>query len=1107
MSDKKKRPGSSDDVSKRFDEIGERFKQDKAQVRSDIRRGGKPSAHGSDKSEAFSFADLKEDAKIGPGASAKDEKGASDRLSARRSKNGIPTSKKKKIRKRRKYRVARLVITALFALLVICIATAGIYAYVVIKNTPKYDPKDYESRLRVMSTLYDDAGNPMQNIYMEDGQRTLVKYEQLPENLVNSFIAIEDKTFWKHHGFNVIRMVGAVRDSIFKGGGISGTSTITQQLARNLWMSETVRQERTISRKIREAYYARELEKHLTKKEILAAYLNTISLGNHSYGVSAAAQAYFGKNVEDLDLLESAALAAMPASPGEYGMIVTVNAGEVAGDDPRIMLVGSQYVYLYNDTAESRIRLVLAQMLDQGLITQEEYDAALADNIRAHLHPQEIQMDGNSRYFINFAIDQIAGDLLETYPSLKDLDEARQMIYSGGLDIKTTYNARMQDIVSAEFANTANFPDITNIPKDRAGNIITESGQISLFNYNNMIQEDGWFILFGDEIAWNEAGDLVVMNGRRLAFYDTTSSAGEDISVELKDFWINNPDGPYIVRGGNVLIPTEYKSKDENGNLIIKKDLFEGSEAFVLGADGSVRISPTQISLRQAVIQPQGAFVILDNHTGAVKAMQGGRNITGSMGLNRATTPVQVGSSIKPISVYGPAIEMSANKEPVPNTDVKGYGTYWSPTSVIIDEKMSVPGKDDWPKNWYSGYRGAMTMRTALEQSVNTCAVKVQMLDGNAKSVAFMKKLGITTLIEESDTGTTDMAPAPLALGGLTNGISPLAMASAYSSFANGGVHVDYITYTSISDKAGNTVLEGIAEQSQAMDPGTAFIMNDMLTTAVTNGTLTAARISGVPVAGKSGTTEDQSDILFVGNTPKYAAALWIGSDIKLAMTQSSTSAVVLWQKIMSQCVSGEDQGAFPALPENVVKASVSGTTDYFFKDLVPEKLDMPLGDTEVDICLDTGLLATPWCPNHEVRTMPRSEAPEYHCNRHNLDPGAFPVAPGTTVEDYKPPEPDSDGDGYTDAEEVTAGSNPNNPASTPNDFDGDGFSNSAEIAAGSNPRDPTSTPDNVEPPVTPPPTDPETPPAQTTLTTSAAAMMSSLAAIVRTCAGFFLSV
>ena len=157
--------------------------------------------------------------------------------------------------------------------------------------------------------------------------RTLVEIDKVPEHTRYAFIALEDKTFEKHHGFNIIRIFGALKDAVFNGGHISGTSTITQQLSRNLYLSDEMF-DRNLSRKVREAYYAVILEKELTKDEILEAYLNTINFGCGN-GIQTAAQAYYSKDVEDLTIAESAALAALPQAPTTYALVVAVDASEI----------------------------------------------------------------------------------------------------------------------------------------------------------------------------------------------------------------------------------------------------------------------------------------------------------------------------------------------------------------------------------------------------------------------------------------------------------------------------------------------------------------------------------------------------------------------------------------------------------------------------------------------------------------------------------------------------------------------------------------------------------------------------------------------------------
>jgi len=963
----------------------------------------------------------------------------SSQRNSRNGRSGSGSRRRRKTKKRESL-AAKIVKWAVSVVVIIVIAAGiigGVYVYGIVKDTPRYDPNDIEATLKVMSTIYDDQGTPMKNIYLPDGQRTLATFDQFPDHLVNAIVAIEDKTFWTHKGFNIVRIFGAILESVRGGGDIAGTSTITQQLARNIWLFDE-RSDRTIDRKIREAVYARELETNLSKEEILTIYLNTIALGNHSYGIVAAAENYFGKRVEDLTLIESAALAALPKAPSQYAMIITVSPGEVSPDDPRILLTGTQYVYLYNDAIEPRIALVLSEMLSQGYITKDEYDAAKADNIRSHLVPKEIEASSNSDFFVSYAITQIADDLLKYDKTIASRDEAIQKIYSGGLDIYTTFNQRDQDIATEEFNDPANYPYTRLTQTDDWGNIVDENKNIVLYSYDNMFEthDDGstWFRLVSDgtkvpyawskgkieneerrDFAWQDDGSLLVFSGafKRLGIYNTDGAGGPEIVVEFKDFY-TKPEGVlYMTKGGQIPIPKDYKGMDSNGNLIISAKYFDSGDSIFTKDDatGDLLIDSSKFTLRQSVVQPQGAFALIEHHTGQLKAVIGGRDIEGQFQFDRSQSPRQPGSTIKPIAVYGPAIDMSANGERV-GGNIPTYGQYWSPASIIIDEQMTYKGKV-WPKNWYSGYKGPETMRYSIEQSINVNAVKTQLAIGDQRSVAFLQKLGISTLVLEQVNGSSDLAPGALALGGMTKGIKPFELASAYGSFANAGVHVSPIAYTLVKDKHGNVILDGTPTQEQVMDPGTAFIMNDMLTTTVQRGLATAAKVPGVTVAGKTGTTSDHYDAWFVGNTPKYAAVVWIGCDVQVELSEGSSAAAKLYSKVMTRITDGEDQGQFPPQPANVVSATVSSRssnpdnvktfTDYFIAGTVPDYVDM--GVEEVEICSDTGYLATPWCPHREIKsfsTLPQPEdsditteqAPTYYCYLHNLDPATYPPNP-----------------------------------------------------------------------------------------------------------------
>lgn len=212
--------------------------------------------------------------------------------------------------------VIQIVILVILAL----IMAVGIYVGIVLMSAPKIETSNIYDQLNQRSVMYDCNGKEIENLYMSDGNRTIVKYKDIPEDMVNAVVAIEDRKFWKHNGFNFTRMLGAIKDSVFGGGQISGTSTVTQQLARNVYLAD-IKSQRSLSRKITEAYYTIVLEKNLSKEQIMEAYLNTIYLGFNSYGIQAASQSYFSKNVQDMDILECASLAALPQSPDSYALI------------------------------------------------------------------------------------------------------------------------------------------------------------------------------------------------------------------------------------------------------------------------------------------------------------------------------------------------------------------------------------------------------------------------------------------------------------------------------------------------------------------------------------------------------------------------------------------------------------------------------------------------------------------------------------------------------------------------------------------------------------------------------------------------------------------
>lgn len=899
-----------------------------------------------------------------------------------------------------KKQLLKLIIAVILAFILI----VGIYAAIVIIKAPSIDTDDIYSILSESSVIYDDEGNAVDKIYSNEN-RTNIQYEDLPKNLVNSFIALEDKTFWDHHGFNFIRILGAIKDKIISGGSVSGTSTITQQLARNLFLKESMF-DHSMKRKIIEAYYTIILESKLSKEEIIEAYLNTIYLGYNCNGVQAASQAYFSKDVKDLTLEQCAALASLPQAPSQYELVEIVSSSTPISNQDNILKDTSTATYVLNDAGKSRRDTCLKLMLDQELISQDEYDAAIKVTLKEMLNPQYNNEQTTSSYFTDYVINQVIADLQKE--NNWDYNTAWEKVYKGGLKIYSTQDAKAQDVIETEFDNDANFPSPTGINYDGSGNIVNASGQIVLYDFKDYFNSEKAFTFGADEITSNDDGSFTIKAGKRLNIYETEVNGKKDYSIEFKSMYVFEDSKLYSISGGYVNIPQEYKSKDKNGNITVsskfKKDY---PEFFSISDDGTISLPSTSYTLRQKVIQPQSAMTIVDNATGEIKAMVGGRKTVGKQLYNRAINPRQPGSSIKPLAVYSAAIQQSAEEAAAGkkhtfknfNIDQQGanlWGDYLTASSIVIDEKTVINGSV-WPKNSSNSYSGTQTLRTALQQSINTCAVKILMQVGTDYSADLVEKYGISTLV--TDGSHNDMNAAALALGGMTKGVSTLEMASAYTVYPNNGTRKETTSYSKVVDQSGKTILtKEDGKESKVLDPGVAWIMGDLLRSVVTNGLGSPAAISGVQVGGKTGTTSDQYDIWFDGFTPSYSASLWVGNDINIELSGMSNYAARLWGRIMNQIPKAK-KGSYKGAPSNVVRSG----SEYYINGTQTGLVSKEGLSQEVTICKDSGYLATPDCPNQEKKTYitygdNAEKPPQYYCNQHNSDPIKYPIDPKQTL-------------------------------------------------------------------------------------------------------------
>jgi penicillin-binding protein 1A len=375
----------------------------------------------------------------------------------------------------------------------------------------------------------------------------------------------------------------------------------------------------------------------------------------------------------------------------------------------------------------------------------------------------------------------------------------------------------------------------------------------------------------------------------------------------------------------------------------------------------------------KGLVQPQAAVVVIDQHTGFIKSIVGGRDHTQRRQFNRATDAVrQPGSAFKPVIDYGPAIE-------------KGK----SPADVVDDAPTKFGSKEF--KNYDGQFHGIVTYRKAIINSYNIPAVKILKETGISKAIAFARKLGIKTLVNEQDENLS------VGLGGLTKGVKPLELAGAYGAFANNGVWVEPTAITRIEDRDGNIIDDFKPKKTIAMKQTTAYIMTDMMESAVKYGTGNAASLGGRPVAGKTGTTSDYKDAWFAGYTPELTAVVWMGHDEPTPMrgVTGGTYPARIWKAIMSKALKDKPVKDFDK-PDGIVSATVCSAsgdkpsdicpedalvTDIFAKGTVPSKIcDVHV---LIKVCAESDQLPTDKCPTVITKAFVKGKEPTQTCTLH----------------------------------------------------------------------------------------------------------------------------
>ncbi|SDK59478.1 transglycosylase domain-containing protein [Natronincola ferrireducens] len=360
----------------------------------------------------------------------------------------------------------KIILSIIITLLVIGFITAGAVVGIVagiIKDTEPIDASNIYDLLDESSFILDAEGQVLEKV-QANGYRDIVEYNQIPQHLIDAFIAIEDERFWTHNGLDFRRIFGAAWTNI-RTGSRQGASTINQQLAKNLYLTH----EQTYTRKIQDMYYAIQLEEQLSKQQILEAYLNTIYLGSGANGVQAAAQIYFSKDVSELTIAESAIIAGIARNPRRYSPILSLEKDQVDEDkhyvlddrDPLITII-------YQDSFQPRQRLVLNNMKRLGMINEDEYQKALDEDIKSNLKPNRMVAEEFSSYFGDLVKDDVIKAFMDNGYSR---EEASTLLSSGGLRIYSTMDSRIQKILDEEYAKQENFKN------PRTGQNLLEVGE------------------------------------------------------------------------------------------------------------------------------------------------------------------------------------------------------------------------------------------------------------------------------------------------------------------------------------------------------------------------------------------------------------------------------------------------------------------------------------------------------------------------------------------------------------------------------------------------------------------------------------------------------
>ncbi len=765
-------------------------------------------------------------------------------------------------------------------------------------------------RPSIVTEVFSDDEHKIGEFYNE--RRYVIPYEKMPPLIVHAFIAAEDDRFFEHHGIDFQGILRALITNIKAREWKQGGSTISQQVARTLFLTR----KKTIVRKIKEIILASTMEKHLSKKQILYLYFNQIYLGHGAHGVEAASHVYFGKSVQDLTLAEAAMLAGLPQAPSNYTP------------------------YHYPQLAKERQIYVLKRMKEVGYITETQMKEAIAQKLEIKkdfkFDPTPYFTEHVRRYLVEkYGNDAVLTQGLKVYTTLKlDYQKAAQESLKEGLrvvDKRRGFRGALKHLGSNEINAYLAAQHRTLVDGKYVTQSITSVGE----------NKFGFYL---DPKHYSEETPL-----DKNTFYDAVVTHINDESrlIQVK----------VGTRSGVIPFSDMRWARSVNSQVFWEDGLIrKPSEALKVGDVISVRVIEVldtkdgiKFSLEQEP-EIQGAILSVGVNTGQIYAMVGGYDYEKSE-FNRATQAKrQVGSTFKPI-IYAAALD-------------KGY----TPATVLSDAPIVYKDEEtriEWkPDNYGEKFYGDTTFRTALINSRNIPTINIVQDLGVDYILTYAKKLGVESLLNE------DLSSA---LG--SSSVTLLEMCRTYSVFANSGKVVEPVFIKKVVDRDENVLEEyheplvikpqvtidfdtrrtyaSLEEQKKAklkaeelrdfmkkMDeslpkehsiaPSTAFIMTHLLEGVVQEGTGWKLKELKRPVAGKTGTTDNYEDAWFLGYTPDVVTGVWVGMDDKKEsigkLETGSSAAAPIWVSYMKEVVKNYPIKEFEA-PEGIAFVRIDPKT------------------------------------------------------------------------------------------------------------------------------------------------------------------------------------